>query len=65
MFRRHTNWFIAILLVVFVVGACVVRTRPSRPPPQRGRPVYVKPDRHDHHKHKHDHHKHKHKHRKH
>jgi hypothetical protein len=61
MFRRHINWFIAVLLVTFVVGACIVRTRPSRPPP-RGRPVYVKPDPHHH---KHDHRKHKHKHRKH
>jgi hypothetical protein len=62
MIRRHIHWIIAIMLVTFVVGACVVRTRPSRPPP-RGRPVYVVPDKgHDHHdKHKHKKHKHKHK----
>jgi hypothetical protein len=56
MIRRHIHWFIAVLLVTFVVGACIVRTRPSRPPP-RGRPVYVVPDKH------HDHGKHKHKHK--
>ncbi len=66
MIRRQIHWIIAILLMTFVVGACLVRTKP---PPPRGRPVYVAPDRgHDHHKHKHDKHKHKHdkhKHRKH
>ncbi len=49
------------MLVTFVVSACVVRTRPSRPPP-RGGPVYVVPGKgHDHDKHKHKKHKHKHK----
>jgi hypothetical protein len=62
MFRRHAHWIIALFLVTFVISACVVRTRPSRPPPQRGRPVYVVPDKgHDHDKHKHRKHKHKHK----
>jgi hypothetical protein len=53
MIRRHIHWIIAVLLVTFVVGACVVRSRP----PARGRPVYVKPVKH----HDHDHDKHKHK----
>jgi hypothetical protein len=52
MIRRNIHWFIAILLVVFVVGACVVRSRPA----PRGRPVYVQPDKHNH---GHDKHKHK------
>jgi len=61
MIRRNVHWFIAILLMVFVFGACLVRSRPA----PRGRPVYVQPDRHDHgHGHGHDKHKHK-KHKKH
>ena len=54
MIRRNVHWFIGILLVVFVFGACLVRSRPA----PRGRPVYVQPDRHDHHHDKHKHKKH-------
>lgn len=59
MIRRHIHWIIAVLLVTFVVGACVVRSRP----PARGRPVYVKPVKHHDHDHGrgHGHDKHKHK----
>jgi hypothetical protein len=59
MIRHRIHWLIAIMLVVMVISACVVRSRPARP--VRGRPVYVVPA-HDHGKHKgHDKHKHKHK----
>jgi hypothetical protein len=41
MIRRNVHWVIAVVLVLSVAGACIVRTR-SAPPP-RGRPVYVVP----------------------
>lgn len=50
MIRRYVHWIVAVLLVTFVVGACIVRTRPA----PRGRPVYVQPGKHHKH-HKHDH----------
>ena len=55
MFRRHASLIIAISLLMLVATACIVRT--SRPPGQRGQPVYV--EKHKNHKHK------KHKHKKH
>jgi len=47
MLRKHASFIVALLLVVLVIGACVVRT--SRPAPRRGGPVYVekhKPQKH-------------------
>lgn len=58
MLRKHASLIIAMLLVVLVVGACIVRT--SRPPARRGQPVYVekhKPQKHKPQKHKHKKHK--------
>jgi hypothetical protein len=45
--RKHASFIVALLLVVLVIGACIVRT--SRPAPRRGGPVYVekhKPQKH-------------------
>lgn len=51
--RKHASLIVALLLIVLVIGACVVRS--SRPAPRRGGgPVYVEK-----HKHKKDKHKHK------
>lgn len=53
MLRKHVSLLIALLLVVSVATACIVRT--SRPPGQRAQPVYVekqKPVKHKPVKHK-------------
>ena len=51
MFRKHVSLIVALLLIVLVIGACVVRS--SRPAHRRGGPVYVE----KHKKHKHGKHK--------
>jgi hypothetical protein len=61
MIRRNVHWVIAVVLVLSVVSACLVRTR-SAPPP-RGRPVYVvpagQPEGHEKHKEHKKHEKHR------
>lgn len=61
MIRRYATHIVALLLIVLVAGACLVRTS-SRPAHRRGGPVYVekhKPQKHKkakkvkHRKHKH------------
>jgi hypothetical protein len=52
MIRRHLHWIVAVVLIVSVAGACLVRTRPA----PRGRPVYVVPaERHEKHRDRDDH----------
>jgi hypothetical protein len=54
MLRKHASLVIAMCLIALVAAACIVRT--SRPPAQRGQPVYVekhKPAKHKPKKHKH------------
>lgn len=48
MLRRHASLIVAFLLVCFVAGACIVRTRPTHS--RRGQPVYNKDHRKDHRK---------------
>ena len=48
MLRKYASLIVALLLIVLVIGACVVRS--SRPAPRRGGPVYV--EKHKHKKHK-------------
>ncbi len=51
MMRKHASLVIGVCLVALVLTACLVRT--SRPPAQRGQPVYVekhKPQKHKEHK---------------
>lgn len=58
MLRRYAAHIVALLLIVLVAGACLVRTS-SRPAPRRGGPVYVEKHKHKkvkkvkHRKHKH------------
>lgn len=60
--RKHASLVIAATLVALVATACLIRT--SRPPAQRGQPVYVQDGKHKKVKHKKVKHK-KAKHRKH
>lgn len=46
MLRRHASLIIGCLLILLVVGACLVRTGPSRRS-QRGQPVYVQKHKKD------------------
>lgn len=56
--RKHASLIVALLLIVLVIGACVVRS--SRPAPRRsGGPVYIEKHKHKKDKHKHKKHKHK------
>jgi len=51
MLQRHASLVIAITLIALVATACIIRT--TRPPAQRGQPVYVqkqKPQKHKKHK---------------
>jgi hypothetical protein len=50
MLRKHASFIVALLLIVLVIGACVVRS--SRPAPRRGGPVYVEKHKHKDQKHK-------------
>lgn len=60
MIRKHASLIVAILLLMLVTTACIVRT--SRPPGHRSQPVHVEERDHRHVKHKkHKHKKHKHK----
>jgi len=48
MLRRHASYVVAIVLIMLVAGACLVRTH-SHSAPRRGQPVYVekhKPQKH-------------------
>lgn len=54
--RKHASLIVALLLIVLVIGACVVRS--SRPAPRRGGgPVYVEKHKHKQDKQKHKKHK--------
>lgn len=58
MLRKHASLIIAMSLIALVATACLIRT--SRPPAQRGQPVYVQePAKHKHKKVKHKKVKHK------